>query len=290
MSRWMSTISETVAWCLDPAVREQVSLRRAQAKGMKRMKEPLRRALEQADALGIQFYSDRLAQYRDVLQAVAPLAEGQPALPAPAQEDAVKPPARTTQPAPSVPTYVISSATLAQAFAQLTRRLPGTNEEPEWMLAVTGVRQEAQNLRTLEHLIDVRLARQSPSVAAFDIQDFGRVAITLHEHGLALHAIFHSHRFAGPPHPSQVDWRLQDLLDKAGYPAIQAVFSEDGYVRFFARRDFRVCVYGKGVEHVEQDAALYRIVHYGTLPHPRAEAAAERTGNGLRPLPAHPGR
>ena len=107
------------------------------------------------------------------------------------------------------------------------------------------------------------------------MQDFTRIAVSLHEHGQALHAIFHSHRFTGPPHPSGTDDRLQRIIEEGGYPAIQAVFSEDGYVRFFARqRKFAVEVHGKGVKSVERD--LFRIVQFSALPHPASATQMAR--------------
>lgn len=165
-----------------------------------------------------------------------------------------------------IPIYCISSTTLAEAYAHLTRYLPRTKDEPEWMLAVSGLKQGS--LHTLESLIDVRLSSQSAAQASFDMQDFTRIVVALHEHGQALHAIFHSHRFKGAPHPSSTDQNLQRILEEGGYPAIQAVFSEDGYVRFFARRQFSLEVHGKGVVSVEQQNFLYRIVQFNTLPHP----------------------
>lgn len=192
-------------------------------------------------------------------------------------------------PAPAFDTYWISSATLAEAYRFLTQRLPALGQEPEWMLAVTGLKNGC--VRTLEHLIEVKLATQSAGQASFDMQDFTRIAVSLHEHGQALHAIFHSHRFSGPPHPSGIDDRLQRLLEEGGYPAIQAVFSEDGYVRFFARRrPFAVEVHGKGVTCLDRERFLYRIVHFSTLPHPSLASRGDERGERVRPLPAHPGR
>lgn len=176
-------------------------------------------------------------------------------------------PAPAPAPAPAgPPAYCIASTTLAEALAYLTRRLPGTHGEPEWMLAVTGLK--LGNLRTLENLIEVQLASQSAGQAAFDINDFTRIAVLLHEHGQALHAIFHSHRFKGMPHPSGVDNTLQRILEEGGYPAIQAVFSEDGYVQFFAHRPYTLEVHGKGVMCIDQQTGLYRIIQFDTLPHP----------------------
>jgi hypothetical protein len=164
--------------------------------------------------------------------------------------------------------YWVSSAVLAEAYAYLTQHLPDVNSEPEWMLAVSGLRQGKERL-TLEKLIEVPMSLQTPGNAAFSMQDFARIAITLSEHGQALHAIFHSHRMRGPQSPSGTDWRLQGKLDQAGYPAIQAVFSEDAYVRFFANKPFTLDIAGKGIENVDPDKHLYRITKFGTLPSPR---------------------
>lgn len=164
---------------------------------------------------------------------------------------------------PSVPaastdttTYRISSATLAAAYRYLTQRLPDrADAEPEWLLVVSGLKLPTGE-RTLETLIEIQLQQQDSSRAAFDMAAFTATAVTLHAHGQALHAIFHSHRFAGPPGPSGVDKALQRQLD-AGYPAIQAVFSEDGYVRFFGgARPWQIEVHGRGVERLAAD--LYR--------------------------------
>jgi len=280
MMQWTIFGENVVSWCLDPVARHRTAQRRAERKGMARKMEPLERALAEADALGVQFYHDELVRYREVLQRVAP---AWAALPTPRQIEPNG--ALSAKPVPETPVYVVSPVTLAQAYAHLTQHLPESGEEPEWMLAVTGVQQDGW--RTLEQLIDVPLAKQSSATASFDMRQFARIAITLYEKGLALHSIFHSHRFKGQPQPSSVDWRLQDLLDQGGYPAIQAVFSEDGYVRFFARRPFSVTVAGKGVQCVDQDAFLYRLVHFDTLPSPRDTPAPRPEGAALRPLRAY---
>ncbi len=262
MTNFEIVLQETKILFADPVTREMAALQRAQQKGLVRMLDPVKRAYEQADALGIQFYSEQLERYLQVVQKFQPLLTTVP-LPVPttsAPVETVQPPL-TTQ--PQVPLYIVSPLTLATAYAQLRRHHPGTQEEPEWMLAVTGVKHE--QMRTLEQLIEVKLAKQSAVTAAFDMQDFTRIATTLYEKSQALHAIFHSHRFRGQPQPSPVDWRLQEILDQGRYPAIQAVFSEDGYVRFFARRPFTVVVSGKGVDCVDPNTFLYRITHFGTL-------------------------
>ena len=208
------------------------------------------------------------------------------------QKGFAPPVAETKLPAPTpqpVATYWISATVLAEAAAYLTQHLPGAQGEPEWMLAVTGLQWD--EVYTLEHLIEVELATQSGAQASFNIEDFTRIAMILYERGQKLHAIFHSHRWGGPPHPSNVDDRLQRILEQGGYPAIQAVFSEDGYVRFFSRRRaFTVGVCGKGVISVDAEPNLFRIVHFDTLPRPTARVRISRRDDGVRSLPAHSGR
>ncbi len=184
--------------------------------------------------------------------------------------------------------YVISSSTLAEAYAFLVQHLPGSRSEPEFMLAVTGV--VVDGVRTLERLIEVPMDHQSFSQASFDMQAFNKIANLLYEHDQHLHAVLHSHRFSGPPAPSGTDKRLQTTLEE-GYPAIQAVLSEDGYVKFFAnQRPFAIEIHGKGVTPVDGQPNTFRIVQFSTLPHASPAAAARGRGDGVRPLSAHSGR
>jgi proteasome lid subunit RPN8/RPN11 len=184
--------------------------------------------------------------------------------------------------------YVIGSSTLAEAYGFLVQHLPGSRSEPEFMLAVTGV--VVDGVRTLERLIEVPMDHQSFGKASFDMQAFNKIANLLYEHDQHLHAVFHSHRFSGPPAPSGTDKRLQTTLEE-GYPAIQAVFSEDGYVRFFAnQRPFAIEIHGKGVTPVDGQPNTFRITQFGTLPHASPAAAARGRGDGVRPISAHSGR
>jgi|GEM_PF-2443073 len=277
------------------AERELERLRASRAEGLARLINALNRAQRLGDSVSMERARQELERFLTVNAAMTdlvpqiivlltPPAETEPS---PAQIEPLHQPV-SQQPGEALEledTYLVSSATIAQAYSFLTQHLPGTGQEPEWMLAVTGLRQG--KMRTLEHLIEVKLANQSLVQASFDMKDFMRVAIALYEHGQALHAVFHSHRFNGPPSPSGTDDRLQQILEEGGYPAIQAVFSEDGYVRFFARRRrFAVQVYGKGVIPVDGHKNLYRIVHFGTLPHPTTPAQSAGRGDSLRSLPA----
>ena len=166
----------------------------------------------------------------------------------------------------SIPAYEISSSTLATAYRYLTQSHPkarAKDQEPEWMLLLTGLRRG--NLRTLEQIVVVKLDHQEFAQASFDMDNFQKVARSLDKHGQAIHMIAHSHRFDGRPTPSHVDWRTQDILDQA-YTIIQCVFSEDGFVRFFARNPFTVTVSGKGVKTVDRKNHLYKITEFESLP------------------------
>jgi len=184
---------------------------------------------------------------------------------------------------PQLSRYVVSSTTLAEAHAYLTQHRPGSRTESEFMLAATGL--VVDGARTLEHLIEVKMSHQSFGQASFDMQAFMTIAVSLYEHDQHLHAVFHSHRFDGPPSPSDTDIRLQGILEEGGYPAIQAVFSEDGYVRFFAnQRLFGIEIHGSGVEPVDGHPNTFHILQFNTLPHPTVAAAARGRSDGVRPL------
>ena len=169
-----------------------------------------------------------------------------------------------TQHTADIPIYCISSMVLHECHRYLMQKKPGMNEEPEWMLAVTGL--HIRPFLTLEHWLEFKLSLQSPARAAADMTEFTKLMLKLDEFGQALHAIFHSHRFNGPPSPSGTDLNLQETLEQASYPAIQAVFSQDGYVRFFAcDRPFEVLIYGREVQRHER--FLYRINQIGEISH-----------------------
>ena len=251
--------AEETLGCLDRAIDQGIArygalvgraLSRGDARGATKSRKALERLLEESRAI-----RSARAAARDLLSRSQPPGEETP----PFGESGLC-------------EYWTTSATLALAHSLLTQPLPGRHSEPEWMLAVSGLRMG--RVRTLEALIDVRLSSQSAGRASFDMEAFTRVAIALDEHGQALHAIFHSHRFSGPPSPSSVDLQLQRVLEEGGYPAIQAVFSDDGYVRFFAHRPISVHVYGKGAEYVKPN--LYHLVHFGTLPHPAVAIRGDR--------------
>lgn len=130
------------------------------------------------------------------------------------------------------------------------------NQDPEWACLVTGMR--INGIRMLTEPIRVQFSYQSVGGIKFELDDYHHALHNLQRWGYSLHAIFHSHRFNGPVSPSQIDLNSQRQLLEPIYPTIQAVFSEDGYIRFFsAERPFSIKIFGKGVTHVED--TLYQL-------------------------------
>ena len=75
--------------------------------------------------------------------------------------------------------------------------------------------------------------------------------IKLEQFGHRLLAHFHSHPGNGieANRPSGTNTGFQKRLEDAGYPAVAAIFSRDGYVRFFRLDDdLEIEIYGSGVE------------------------------------------
>ncbi len=127
---------------------------------------------------------------------------------------------------------------------------------PEWACLVTGLC--IDGVRLLTEMVPVCYSHQSAGGVALEVADFHRALRGLQRWGYSLHAVFHSHRFSGRVSPSNIDLETQSRVLEPIYPAIQAVFSEDGYVRFFSvDRSFKLTVFGKGVERV--GTHLYRL-------------------------------
>ncbi|HEY59997.1 MAG TPA: hypothetical protein G4N92_04845 [Anaerolineae bacterium] len=130
------------------------------------------------------------------------------------------------------------------------------NQDPEWACLVTGM--HINGVRMLADALRVQFSSQSAGGLQFELGDFQQSLRSLQRWGYSLHAVFHSHRFNGPVSPSQIDLNTQRQLLEPVFPAIQAVFSEDGYIRFFsAERPFSIKIFGKGVKHVED--TLYQL-------------------------------
>lgn len=156
------------------------------------------------------------------------------------------------QPRMTVDRYLVGSYALHQLHAYLTRG------KTEWMAAITGPKLDG--VRFLSDLVELPADKQSVHGVTANDDGVFAVLCTLDRFGHGLNALVHSHRFCGPPRPSDVDLRMQELLDAGNYAAIQGICSEDGFFRFFAgARDFTVEVYGSNVEKI--DERLFRVEH-----------------------------
>lgn len=144
--------------------------------------------------------------------------------------------------------YRIGSLFLKECFKYLT-------SSPEEVIHLVSGMEFEKNLFILDRLEKVEY-RASIVGAKADVRDLFKKLIDLDEkYGHLLLAVFHSHPFGGVAGacPSGIDRNLQDNLEKSGYKTIQAVFSRDGYVRFFSNKlSFEIEVYGKGVEKISE--------------------------------------
>jgi len=158
------------------------------------------------------------------------------------------------------PQYLVSGRLLREAFRVLTKT------QMECLAYVTGPC-NGTNTYALAELVEVELADARPAYANPEAESQMDVLERLSEDGLALLATFHSHpgRGAGATHPSGTDLSTQEQLETLGYPAIGAIFSRDGFVRFYSnRRPFKVAVSGTATEQLTNQ--LYRITGLGINP------------------------
>lgn len=146
-----------------------------------------------------------------------------------------------------VPRFVVSSYFLHECFKKLTA------DQSEQFSFITGV--EVDGSMVLNQLIELEHDRRTQLGVTANTGFTHRLLIRLEQFGHRLLAHFHSHPGSGPgsTHPSGTDEKFQQRLETAGHEAVAAIFSRDGFVRFF-RIDgkFEVEVFGEGVEHHEE--------------------------------------
>lgn len=144
--------------------------------------------------------------------------------------------------------YKIGSLFLRECFEFLV----STSEEVIHLVSGTELE---KNIFILDRLEKIKYQASAVGAKA-DVKDLFKKLIELDEkYGHLLLAVFHSHPFGGIAGacPSGIDRNLQESLEKSGYKTVQAVFSRDGYVRFFSNKlSFEIEVYGKGVEKISE--------------------------------------
>jgi len=147
--------------------------------------------------------------------------------------------------------YVLSSLFLHESFNYLNKG------RAESLHFVTGP--NLGNISVLDRIIDLPLQAQTLIFARAEEVAVRKALIYLSRCDHKLQGCFHIHpgNGIGSTIPSGIDLRLMGTLDRGGYKAISAIFSRDGYIRFYSSLDFEVEIYGKGVEKI--DARVYRI-------------------------------
>lgn len=152
----------------------------------------------------------------------------------------------------TAPVYVVSSLFLRDCYETLMRHAS------EDMFYITGP--ELAHTRVLERCVMFEKSARSAAGVAGEPQATHSVLIELETQGHRLTGWFHSHPGYGPEatRPSRTDLDHQGRLERGRCPAIGAIFTRDGYVRFFSREaPFALHIYGKGVQRT--DERTYRL-------------------------------
>jgi hypothetical protein len=144
---------------------------------------------------------------------------------------------------PQAPRFVVSSIFLDQCFRDLTA------DADEQFFFITGA--EVDGVGVLDQKVEFAHQRRTMLGVTGNTSATHRLLIRLEQFGHRLLAHFHSHPGLGlsATDPSGTDEAFQRRLETAGYPTIAAIFSRDGYVRFFRLTGaFELTVHGEGVE------------------------------------------
>lgn len=152
---------------------------------------------------------------------------------------------------PEKDVFVMSSLFLHDCFKYL-------NQKPvESLHFVTGP--QICNYSVLDRLIDIDMDVQSAVSAKGEENSVRKELIFLSASDHKLQGCFHIHpgRGSGCTAPSATDHKLQETFDRGGYKSLGAIFSRDGYVRFYGSYDFEIQIYGKGVE--KKNEKIYRL-------------------------------
>lgn len=155
---------------------------------------------------------------------------------------------------PPFPRFVVSSLFLHECFKPLTA------DPKEQFVFITGP--EVDGVMVLSKLCTFDHISRTEVGVVGDPKSTHRLLGRLEQFGHRLLAHFHSHPGCGPESigPSGKDKKYQATLEDAGCDTVGAIFSRDGYIRFF-RLDskFDLKIYGAGVEHVSD--TLYRLTN-----------------------------
>lgn len=155
------------------------------------------------------------------------------------------------------PRFVVSSLFLEQCFRDLTKDLR------EEFFFITGA--EVDGVGVLDQKVEFTHQQRTVMGVTGNMGATHKLLIRLEQFGHRLLGHFHSHPGVGlsATLPSGTDESFQRRLETAGYPTVAAIFSRDGFVRFFRlENEFELAVHGEGVEHLGQHA--YRLANVDT--------------------------
>ena len=144
--------------------------------------------------------------------------------------------------------YQTSSIFLTESWKYLISD-PGRAER---LHLVTGTVTKAETI-VLSRMEKVRLERQSPAYVQAVRDDAHQKIVLMDEiFGHRLLGMFHNHCSYGEwsTAPSSTDMKNLERKAAIGIDCLGAIFSLDGFVRFFSLTPFEIDVYGKGVEPV----------------------------------------
>jgi len=152
----------------------------------------------------------------------------------------------------SLPNYRVGSLFIKDSFNFLNQ---GADESLHF---ITGI--EVDGKKVLNRIIELNLENQNPCFARAGSNSVRKALMHLSIHGFCLLGYFHIHPGKGPSAtcPSGIDLNMDRLLFRGGYESLGAIFSRDGFVRFYSSKEFNVRIYGKGVEQVDKN--IYRII------------------------------
>jgi len=146
------------------------------------------------------------------------------------------------------PVFVINSLMLFRSFKLLTET---ANEN---LHAVTG--SVTGRIRSLEQIIPLHLSVQNIGGAAAENQSLAEEFLNLYQFGLRPLGYFHSHPGCGisATKPSGTDKQTQLDMEQSGSEIIGAIFSRDGFIRFYANSNQpNVRVFGKRVKRIKKN-------------------------------------
>ena len=150
---------------------------------------------------------------------------------------------RISAPLPGQNRYVISSLFLHECFKDLT-----VDSEEEFFF-VTG--SLINGVYVLDQKTEFQHQKRTVGGVTGQPSSTHKLLIKLEQFGHRLLGCFHSHPGKGPgsTNPSGIDEKYQKRLEDGGHVAVAAIFSRDGYVRFFRMdKEPEIEIYGEGVE------------------------------------------